>query len=314
MDIEGLESFVTVANKKSISKAAASLHITQPTLSTRIRKLEESLEFPLLERSWNGVSLSRQGEYFLPYAIQFLRELSNASTAVTNFHDLVAYDAGLVEKTIPQPESIKIGMNTWLAPVFIDAILTELNTHFPQLDYQIVTKPTDTLKDLLACNSIQMAVFYQNERKTGLYSRALFEDEMILLCADEDWALMEKDIHHLGRVNKPFLVLDNPVLANNKRLIHSIRSGLEIKKCQIVDNIHVMSSIITSKKGYTVLPRTGLCQIANLESLPIKIIPLERKIPSIAIHMEYNERSPFLEPIKLIEKKLSAFFESVYAS
>jgi DNA-binding transcriptional LysR family regulator len=169
------------------------------------------------------------------------------------------------------------------------------------------------LKEMLDCNGIDMAIFYQNERKTGHYSRVLFEDEMVLLCSDEDWNLLGKDISTIGKLNKPYLVLDN-VLANNKRLIHSIRNKLDIKKCQIVDNINVMSSLIISKKGYAILPKTGLSQIANLSSLPLKMIPLKRKIPRVAIHMEYNESSVFLEPIKLIEKKLSAFFESVYAS
>jgi DNA-binding transcriptional LysR family regulator len=313
MDIEGLKSFLTVANKKSISKAAASLHITQPTLSTRIRKLEESLGFPLLERSWNGVILSKQGDYFLPYAIQFLRELNNASTVLMNFNDLLG-DGSVLEETASAPnKSIRIGINIWLAPVFTDAILTELNTHFPQVDCQFFTKPTDMLKEMLDCSGIDMAIFYQNERKTGHYSRVLFEDEMVLLCSDEDWNLLGKDISSIGKLNKPYLVLDN-VLANNKRFIHSIRNKLDIRKCQIVDNINVMSSLIISKKGYTILPKTGLSQIANLSSLPLKMIPLERKIPGVAIHMEYNESSVFLEPIKLIEKKLSAFFESVYAS
>ncbi|SFC52033.1 DNA-binding transcriptional regulator, LysR family [Bacillus sp. OV322] len=314
MDIDGLESFLTVANKKSISKAAASLHITQPTLSTRIRKLEESLGFTLLERSWEGVTLSKQGDYFLPYAIQLLRELSNASAVFTNFSDLIGYDAHLKETSNLPQQRIRIGMNIWLAPVFTDSIIADLSNHFPQLDYQFFTKPTDTLKDMLEYNGIHLAIFYQNERKTGHYSRPLFEDEMVLICPDEDWALMEKDIHHLGRVDKPFLLLDNPVLANNKKLINSIRSKLDIKKCQIVDNINVMCSLISSKKGYTILPKTALFQIANLSSLPLKIVPLERKVPNIAIHIEYNESSPYAEPIRLIENKLTAYFERVSAS
>jgi DNA-binding transcriptional LysR family regulator len=313
MDIEGIESFLTVAHMKSISKAAASLHITQPTLSTRIRKLEQTLGFPLLERSWNGVSLSRQGHYFLPYAIDCLRELTNASTNLGSFHDLMAFDESLAEKALPRTDSIKIGMNIWLAPFFTDTILAELNTHFPKLDYQFFTKPTDTLKDMLTYNGIHLAVFYQNERKTGLYSRKLFEDEMVLLCSHEDWISIDKDVRNVGEMDKPFLVLDNPVLANNRRLIQSIRSRLDIKRCQIVDNINVMSSIIISKKGYTILPRTGLSQIAHLSSLPLKVIPLERRVPSIAIHMEYHANSSFLEPIQLIEKKLSAF-RLMYAS
>lgn len=50
MDLEGLHSFATIAKEKSISKAAQTLHVTQPTLSARIRKLEEGMGVKLLDR------------------------------------------------------------------------------------------------------------------------------------------------------------------------------------------------------------------------------------------------------------------------
>jgi DNA-binding transcriptional LysR family regulator len=51
MNMDGLESFLAVVANKSISNASKALHIKQPTLSTRIRKLEEELDFILLNRS-----------------------------------------------------------------------------------------------------------------------------------------------------------------------------------------------------------------------------------------------------------------------
>ncbi|QTR05937.1 LysR family transcriptional regulator, partial [Saccharothrix algeriensis] len=58
---------------------AASLYVTQPTMSLRLRRLEEGLGFPLFERGWRGVTLTRQGAYFLPYAAQLVRDLASAS-------------------------------------------------------------------------------------------------------------------------------------------------------------------------------------------------------------------------------------------
>ncbi|MGV3465268.1 MAG: LysR family transcriptional regulator [Heyndrickxia sp.] len=304
MDIEGLESFLTVANKKSISKAAAALHITQPTLSTRIRKLEDHLGFPLLERSWEGASLSHQGDYFLPYAIQFLRELGYVSTVITDFEELLSTSTVVNDNVPYHQKSIRIGMNAWLAPVFTNAILMELDHHFPQLNYQFFTKPTDTLKDLLEYNGIDLAIFYQNERKTELCSRKLMDDEMVLLCAEEDWDSIGRDIDHLEMLSKPFILFDNPVIANNTRLINSIREKFNITKYQIVDSIFVMNSFISLKKGYTIMPRISLSQIPNLSSLPITMIPLADNALSAPVYMEYNSSSSFIQPIKLIEQKL----------
>lgn len=85
MDFESLYSFLMVARTKSISKAAKQMHVTQPTLSARIRKLEEGLGFSLIERNWEGVRLTEKGRYFLPYVAQFLQDFSNALTVCHEF-------------------------------------------------------------------------------------------------------------------------------------------------------------------------------------------------------------------------------------
>lgn len=311
MNLQGLESFLMVANKKSISKAAASLHMTQPTLSTRIKKLEEDLGFPLLERSWEGVTLSKQGQYFLPFAVHFLHEFSNASTAIASFKDFVSKVA--IRETTNQNETLRIGINAWLAPVFSNAIITELGEQFPHLEFTFITRPTNTLKELMEYEEIQMAIYYQNETKSVHSSQLLVNDEMVLLCSNEDWSKMNEDISNIKILDSPFLLFDNPVLANNKKLINTISNRLKIKKCQIVDHANVMLTLIASNKGYIILPKTGLNQLGNLSSLPVKVIQLGSSFPSVDIYLEYNQQSPLIAPIKSIEKMLTTSISAEYA-
>ncbi|MDQ0862206.1 LysR family transcriptional regulator [Bacillus sp. V2I10] len=316
MDLQGLESFLTVAQKKSISKAAAYLHITQPTLSTRIRKLEKDLGFQLLERSWEGIKLSKQGQYFLPYVVHILHELSNASTVIKDFHDLVSKTP--VQEVSKHNECLRIGINLWLAPVFTNAIITELSQHFPHLEFSFITRPTNTLKELMEYDEIHMAIYYQNEKRTRHFSQVLFKDEMVLLCSNEDWNMIGKDINNINNImylNKPYLLFDNPVIANNTKFINTLRSRLNIQKCRMVDHVNVMLSLVTSNKGYSVLPKTGLHQLGDLTSLPVKTVPLGNSFPSIDIHLEYDINSPLITPIKSIEKMLlTSSFETEFAS
>ena len=303
MDLQGLESFLTVAHKKSISKAAALLHMTQPTLSTRIRRLEEDLGFQLLERSWEGAKLSKQGHYFLPYAVQFLHELNNASTVIADFYDLVSNTDG--KEVNNHNETLRIGINTWLAPVFTSTIITGLTTHFPHLEFSFITRPTNTLKELMEYDELDMAIYYQNENISKQFSQVLMRDEMVLLCSNEDWSMMEKDPKNILLLNKPYVLFDNPVLANNPKFINTIRNRLNIKKCHIVDHVSVMLTLIASNKGYIVLPKTGLYQLGNISSLPIKVVPLGKSFPSVDIHLEYNKNSSLITPIHSVEKLLN---------
>jgi DNA-binding transcriptional LysR family regulator len=67
-------AFVTVVREKSISKASRILHLSQPTLTARLRKMEQELNVNLLNRNWKGVELTFPGHQFLLYAVKLLDE------------------------------------------------------------------------------------------------------------------------------------------------------------------------------------------------------------------------------------------------
>ncbi|RED11062.1 LysR family transcriptional regulator [Pontivivens insulae] len=73
LDMTALRSFVTVAECGGVTRAAGQLHLTQSAVSMQIKRLEESLGQPLLDRSGRGVALSAQGEQLLGYGRRILR-------------------------------------------------------------------------------------------------------------------------------------------------------------------------------------------------------------------------------------------------
>lgn len=72
LDASLLRSFVTASRAGSISRAAAALGRTQPALSQQLRRLEDLVGRPLLERNPGGVALTAAGEALLPYAERIL--------------------------------------------------------------------------------------------------------------------------------------------------------------------------------------------------------------------------------------------------
>lgn len=73
MEMRQLEFFVTVAQMKSFSKASNVLYMTVPGITRKINQLEEYLQFPLFERSNQGVELTRAGRAFYEDAVEILR-------------------------------------------------------------------------------------------------------------------------------------------------------------------------------------------------------------------------------------------------
>ena len=72
MNLKQLEAFVCVADKKSFSKAARKLYLTQPTISAHIASLEKELDARLFIRNTKEVSLSEDGTILYSYAKQMI--------------------------------------------------------------------------------------------------------------------------------------------------------------------------------------------------------------------------------------------------
>ncbi|WP_112324241.1 LysR family transcriptional regulator [Oceanibium sediminis] len=72
LDLTALRAFVTVAETGGVTRAAGQLNVTQSAVSMQLKRLEESLDQPLLDRSGRGVSLTAQGEQLLSYGRRML--------------------------------------------------------------------------------------------------------------------------------------------------------------------------------------------------------------------------------------------------
>ena len=83
MDTQFLKAFVEVADSASFSRAAETLHLSQPAVSKRIAALEEQLGKPLFDRIGRGVHLTEAGQTLLPYAKRVLREIEDSRRALT---------------------------------------------------------------------------------------------------------------------------------------------------------------------------------------------------------------------------------------
>lgn len=72
MKIKYLETFISVAERQNFHHAADDMHVTQSTVSSRIKSLEERLDSELFERSPKGAKLTEAGCYLKPYAEQIV--------------------------------------------------------------------------------------------------------------------------------------------------------------------------------------------------------------------------------------------------
>lgn len=111
MDFRQIEAFMSVAKYKSFSKAANSLFLSQPAISSHISILEKELGVTLFDRTSKEVNLTSVGEEFLKYAIDILsiREdaINNISAISENSYDMLTIAASTTPCNSILPPMIK---------------------------------------------------------------------------------------------------------------------------------------------------------------------------------------------------------------
>ena len=300
-----LRFFLEVVALKSISKAAESLHITQPALSTKIKKLEQTLGFTLLERNWEGVQLTTKGGYFLPYAVQLLQSMEDATTVLNQDE---ANTMQTFTEVINDTQRLRIGIDGWLLPYVLPRLYEVLSPN--KYGLKIVTQPSLVLKTLVSHSCLDLAFFYSVDPSEDKAIRALplYQDRMILLC-HQDHPLLHCPIEHLSNAinGLPFILFDNPTLSHHSQITKRITDLFSIQHFHVVDDLYTAFSLISHNLAFTILTNTCALHLNNHSIFStIAVKALDDYLPLAHINMAGSaqfEKDPHFETIALAMRK-----------
>jgi DNA-binding transcriptional LysR family regulator len=273
MDMETVHSFIAVARKKSISKAAQSLHVTQPTLSARLRKLEEGLGVPLVERGWDGIRLTKEGRFFLSYSIQLFRELEEAS-ALLRTGAVSELDRPI--KAVTRADRLRIGIESMFFPAFTAPVIRAIRRSNPETDCHFVCRSSELLMHLVDCGGLDLCVHYAGAGGANVRSAPLMDDRFVLIYPS-DYPPVASDLHDAGRLkDKPFVLFDkSPLLVFRdvtepafKRLF-----GGAPDRFHIVSDVEAALEIVAGGFGFTFIPATSIFHLLD-GSLPFRVVLL----------------------------------------
>ena len=170
MDTEALRLFVMAADMLNISAAGRQLGLAPAVASARLAKLENQVGADLLHRSTRKVSLSLEGEEFLPFAREILAQEDAARAALGH---------GSRDVT----GTLRFAASSTFAQLFIAPILPEFLERYPGVNLQL--KLSDTQVNLIE-GGFDLALRNYAIEDSSLRARRLADDKRIL-CASPDY-------------------------------------------------------------------------------------------------------------------------------
>mgnify|MGYP003648925145 CR=1 FL=1 len=170
MDITHIRTFLAVIETGSFLGAAKIVHVTQSTVSVRIRTLEERLGTSLFSRG-------KQGAVPTPSGIQFLHHAS----AMVRLWDQARMDVGL---SIGHNTVIRIGGQVSLWDGYLIPWLAWMRRNAPDIALRAEMGHALALTQQLVEGSLDFAVMYRPQHRPGFLAEKIFEEEIILVSTD----------------------------------------------------------------------------------------------------------------------------------
>ncbi len=163
-----LRYVVAVADTGHFGRAAAECHVSQPTLSTQIKKLEDQLGVPLFERAAKRVRLTAAGERIVERARVILEEIRAIGDIARGQRE-------------PLAGPFRLGVIPTLGPYFLPWLLQPLQAAFPRLRLVLQESMTAMLIDDLVLHHLDAALIALPMTAPGLTAEPLFDEPFFVL-------------------------------------------------------------------------------------------------------------------------------------
>jgi LysR family hydrogen peroxide-inducible transcriptional activator len=279
MNLRDLKYLVALAEHKHFGRAAAACFVSQPTLSTQIKKLEEELGVPLVERAPRKVMLTPAGREAAMRARGIVAEVEQMKEAARRSRD-------------PEAGTVRLGIFPTLGPYLLPHVVPAIRQRFPQLEMLLVEEKSDVLMAQLRNGQLDAALLALPVNDEQLHTEFLFEEPFVL-AAPEGHPLAAHDT----------LRLDDQALD-----VCHLAGALEKSEFQAT-SLETLRQMVAANVGVTLLPmlavKPPVARSENIQLVPFQGDPQ----PNRRIAMVWRRSSAmgaFLEQFAQLFKQLPA--------
>src|SRR5467141_4664636 len=267
MDINQLEVFLAVAQEKSFSRAAESLHRTQPAVSQAIRRLETELGEALFDRSSKDGTLTAAGRVLFDFAQQMMNLRHHAHSAIRELRDL-------------HRGKLSLGANEYTLMCLLPLIPIFRARH-PHIKIEVKRSLASRIPGEILGREVEIGVVSFKPNDQAIKSVPIATDELALIVAP-DHPLAAKKIVSVRELGAESFIAHNvpsPYREKVVRTFEKYRTPLNISL--EMPTLEAIKRFVEGGMGVALVPRLAAqAEIARgqIAALTVKEMRLERKL------------------------------------
>lgn len=250
-----IECFLAVARLGNLSRAAEEMFLTQPTLTARLKALEEEVEDQLFVRTSRGMRLTEAGKEFLPFAE---RVVGSFEEGRRHLEELRGASGGrLVLGASP-------GVGTYALP----GLLERFTAAYPRVSVSVRTGHSEDILEMVLREEVQLGLT-RTMRHPEVESLRLYEDELVLV-VDPGHRFTARGVADLTEIGREQLILfDNDSSYYDQTQALFRNAGIRELRTLEVDNIEAAKRMVEHRLGVAFLPRTAIVRSVSAGNLAL---------------------------------------------
>lgn len=241
MEMHQLRHVVAVAHAGNFSRAAEQCHVSQPSLSQQIQKLEQELGERLFDRMKREVKLTPHGESFLRRAVRVLEEVDTAKREAKDATDLLR-------------GTVTLGVLPTIAPYLLPEVITEYIEKYPRVEVVVQEDTTVHLLKLLVACEIDFALASQPIRDARLEVRELFSEELLLALPADHPLTRKRNVSASDLEGEALIVMKEGHCLGDQVLNFCDRSDLHPNISFRSAQLETIQSLVCAEMGLSLIP------------------------------------------------------------
>ncbi|MEZ5322128.1 MAG: LysR substrate-binding domain-containing protein [Microthrixaceae bacterium] len=290
MNIRDLQYLVALADHGHFGRAAEASFVSQPTLSTQIRKLETELGVELVERRRGGAMLTDAGARVVERARVMLAEVDNIDAIAQQARD-------------PESGRLRLGLFPTIAPYLLPHVVGHLHARFPKLELLLVEEKTETLLDRLLDGQIDAAVLAQPVHDAGLVHDELFTEEFVLAVPVDHDLAARRSVAVSALAGSDVLLLEEGHCLRDQALSVCRMAEAAEHRGFRATSLETLRQMVAAGVGITLLPRLAVAPPVP-EAPSIALVEFEPPVPRRSLAMFWRPTHPAHDLLPLIAAEL----------
>lgn len=291
MEIHQLRYFVAVAEEGSFSHAAAREHVSQPSLSQQIQKLEAELGQQLFDRLPRAVVLTEAGRRLLEYARNILTSLADARRSVAGLDHEVA-------------GRLSVGAIPSIALYVLPRLIARFERAYPKVTFELFEDTTEKLAQRLEDGSLDVVLASSGDETPTLAQHSLGKEALFMLLPEKHRLARKKTIKWSDLAAEKFLLLHevHSLAITVRRLLaaNHLKPELVLQGAQLT----TIAAMVAAGLGVTVVPEM---MVRSEFVRGCVAVPFARPVPTRELVLIRN-------PLRFESKAAAAFREEAAAA